>query len=269
MQSPYPPFIKFLGTGGGRRVMAFQSRATGGFLIGFRETLLHIDPGPGALVHLRKSRPSINPSRLTALLISHRHIDHSSDASALIEAMTEAGKSRDKWVFLPGDALEPHSILYPHVLSHMNTPPVQLKPHAEHKIGDILLRVSCQHLHPVETYGFHFFLDTIHFAYIADTAFFEDLIPEYRGIDVALINVTLTKPIKGVQHLTLHETLELLVNIRPKIAIFTHFGPPMLKLQPWKYTATWSHQAGCRIIAAQDGRYFEFHALMNEADSFL
>ncbi len=262
MKRPYPPFFKFLGTGGGRHVMALQIRSTAEFLIGYENTLLHIDPGPGALVYLRKMKPPVHPSQLHAILVSHRHIDHSSDVSALAEAMTDTGKTRDKWVFLPGDAFEPHSVLYPHILSLFDHKPIRVTPHGEWTVGDIHIRSSCQHLHPVETYGFHFILGSIHVAYIADTAFFEDLISEYRDAHIVIINVTLHQPIRGVQHLTVRNALELLMNIRPEVAFFTHFGPHVLKLEPWRYAQEWSQQAGCRIIPAQDGRYFELDRIL-------
>ena len=43
--------ITFLGSGGGRIVVAHQLRSTGGFVINIGTKQIHVDPGPGALVH--------------------------------------------------------------------------------------------------------------------------------------------------------------------------------------------------------------------------
>ncbi|RLF48539.1 MAG: MBL fold metallo-hydrolase, partial [Thermoplasmata archaeon] len=84
--------IRFLGTGGGRFATILQARATGGIYIEDGRTKLHIDPGPGALVQMKKY--GINPMKIDALLISHCHPDHYVDAPVIIEAMSKGGKKK-------------------------------------------------------------------------------------------------------------------------------------------------------------------------------
>jgi ribonuclease BN (tRNA processing enzyme) len=81
----------FLGTGGGRFATIYQMRATAGIYLddGVR---MHIDPGPGALVHMH--RAGIDPTQTDAILISHCHPDHYTDAEILIEAMTMGGTKK-------------------------------------------------------------------------------------------------------------------------------------------------------------------------------
>ncbi|MDG6221546.1 MAG: MBL fold metallo-hydrolase, partial [Candidatus Thermoplasmatota archaeon] len=83
--------ITFLGTGGGRFSTITQRRATGGILVedGNR---LHIDPGPGALVHLVAK--GFDPQKLDGVLVSHCHPDHYNDAEILVEAMTSGGNKK-------------------------------------------------------------------------------------------------------------------------------------------------------------------------------
>ena len=66
-----------------------QLRASGGVWIKYGDTNFHLDPGPGALVKALSSRPRLSPSSLDALLLSHRHLDHSNDLNIMVEAMTE------------------------------------------------------------------------------------------------------------------------------------------------------------------------------------
>ena len=78
--------IIFLGTGGGRFVTITQRRRTAGIRIIGESTNLHLDPGPGALVHSIES--GLNPQKLNAVLVSHSHPDHYTDAEVMIEGMT-------------------------------------------------------------------------------------------------------------------------------------------------------------------------------------
>src|SRR5512136_2058093 len=99
-------YIKFLGTAGARFVMIRQLRSSGGLWINCEGTNVLIDPGPGSLVRCAQSRPKFDPARLDAIILTHRHLDHSGDINVMIEAMTEGGFKKKGFVFCPADALE-------------------------------------------------------------------------------------------------------------------------------------------------------------------
>jgi len=84
--------LVFLGTGGGRINLIKQTRGTGGFRINSNSANIHVDPGPGALVH--SVREKQDPLSLDCVLVTHNHIDHSTDAMALIEGMTHYGQKK-------------------------------------------------------------------------------------------------------------------------------------------------------------------------------
>src|SRR3990167_5651396 len=98
-------FIKFLGTAGARFVTISQTRASGGVWISYEGTNVLIDPGPGSLVRCLESVPLLDPGILDAIILSHKHIDHSNDINIMIEAMTQGGSRKQGVVFLPGDML--------------------------------------------------------------------------------------------------------------------------------------------------------------------
>ena len=259
------PFIKFLGTGGGRYVMTRQLRYTAGFWIGFGDTRIHVDPGPGALVRCHASRPRLDPERLDAVLVTHRHIDHCNDASVMIEAMTRFGTRPRGTVFLPADALAPDPVLFPHTLAYLASPPRVMHSGDRHRVGEIVVEIGPRHRHPVETYGVIFHAGGMRIAYITDTAYSEDLIPAYRGCDVAIVSTTLHESRPGLDHLCLGEVYELLMNLGPRLAVLTHFGGSMLRAKPWEAIRDWQAQLGFPVLAAGDGRRLELASILDTA----
>ena len=102
--------ITFLGTGGGRYVTISQARATGGWVLEMSGEMIHIDPGPGALVWAKKH--GIDLKKLTGVIVSHRHPDHYTDMEVVIEAMTKAAKVKRGFLLstkdiIDGDEKEP------------------------------------------------------------------------------------------------------------------------------------------------------------------
>src|SRR5512146_2873096 len=104
--------LKFLGTAGARHVVATQVRHSGGIVYTVGSTRLWVDPGPGALVRALASRPKIDPARIDALLVTHRHLDHAGDATAVVEAVTRGGFRRRAALFAPADALDEEPVVF-------------------------------------------------------------------------------------------------------------------------------------------------------------
>ena len=59
--------ITFLGTGGGRIIIAHQLRATGGVILNLEDTQIHIDPGPGSLVQAKEH--NLDPTKTDLVLV--------------------------------------------------------------------------------------------------------------------------------------------------------------------------------------------------------
>lgn len=246
-------FIKFLGTGGARVVVSRQVRASAGAWLRLSGVNLYLDPGPGALVKCWKSRPPLDPSLLDGIVLTHRHLDHAGDLNALTEAMTEAGFKKRGSIFLPSDALGEEPILFRYLWPLVERLEV-LEAGKSYRLKELVFTTPVQHLHPVETYGLLLTLPWGRIAWIADTLYFPDLIDCYRS-DLLILNVPILEPRAAgeIQHLFLPDARLLIREIRPRVAVLTHFGMTMLRAKPWLLAERLTEETGVRVLAAQDG----------------
>lgn len=247
-------WIKFLGTAGARFVMIKQLRASGGIWIYYNGNNILIDPGPGSLVRCAASKPKLDPAKLDAIILTHRHLDHSNDLNVMIEAMTEGGFKRRGKVFLPADAVDSDPV----ILRHVRTLPeeiVVLKEGGEYSVGNIRFTTPKRHIHTVETYGLKFTFGSKEVAFITDTRYFEDIDKFYKA-EVIVIHTVFFEPRPGIDHLNLDDVKEIILKIQPRTAILTHFGMGMLRAKPHEIAQRLSKEMGIEILAAYDGMTF-------------
>ncbi|MDD5292002.1 MAG: MBL fold metallo-hydrolase, partial [Candidatus Omnitrophica bacterium] len=162
-------FIKFLGTAGARFVMIKQLRASGGIWINCDGTNVLVDPGPGSIVRCASSRPKLDPSKLDAIILTHRHLDHSNDVNVMIEAMTEGGFKKRGHLFITKDAVEDDSVVLKHALNFVESVEF-LSEKKEYSVGNFTFMTGPRNLHPVETYGLKFSINAKSVSLIGDTA---------------------------------------------------------------------------------------------------
>jgi len=244
-------FLKFLGTAGARFVMIKQLRASGGIWISCRGTNILVDPGPGSIVRCAASRPKLDPSKLDAVILTHRHLDHSGDLNVMIEAMTEGGFKKRGVVFCPGDAIGDDSVILRHVMNFPEKIEI-LKAGQGYQAGNFEFTTSMRHIHPVETYGIKFRINKASVALLTDTKYFPELENFYKT-DILIICVVFYEPRPEIEHLSLADVEEIIRRIKPKQAILTHFGMGMLKAKPYIQAEKLSHKLDCRVQAASDG----------------
>ena len=244
--------VTFLGTGGARVLVFKQLLASGGLWLDFEGTRLSLDPGPGALVQATKRK--LYPTQLSGIILSHRHLDHSSDVNAMIEGMTTGGLEPKGTVFAPHDALEEDPVVLRYLRSYVERM-VTLHEGGEYEIGSVRFRTPVRHRHPVETYGFIFQGQGPSLGVITDTAYFPELAEHYRA-DYLIVNVVLMKPFPA-EHLTIEEAKRLIAVIRPKQAVLTHFGMSVWRAKPWEIAARLTEETGVQVKAARDGMRLE------------
>ncbi len=247
--------ILFLGSGGARFVVARQLRASGGMWMRFGQTQLHVDPGPGALVRALSHVPPCNPRELDAILLSHKHLDHSGDVNAMIEAMTAGGFRKRGIVLAPRDALEGEPVVLPYAQRFAQSV-VALEPNGgPYAAGDVEIRTSIAHVHAAQTYGLHFSYGEMRVAYLPCGRYFEELAEDYARHEphVLIINVLRYRDRLDVDHLTWEQARRIVAHVRPKVAVFQHFGTTMLEHDPTALAQALEDELGLRALAAEDG----------------
>ena len=90
-------------------MVAKQVAASGGLYLEEGDTRISLDPGPGAIVQY--AHLGVDLTTLTAILVSHRHLDHSGDLNVMVEAMTDGGFAHRGMVFCPSDVLDDDPVL--------------------------------------------------------------------------------------------------------------------------------------------------------------
>jgi len=252
-------WIKFLGTAGARFVVMHQLRASGGVWLSLQGQNVLLDPGPGTLVRCAASRPRLDPSKLDAIILTHRHIDHSTDINVMIEAMTEGGSKRRGALFAPADALtSDDSVVLKYVRGFVERIEL-LGPQKPYKVGELSFHTTIRHQHAVETYGVMFDLPGGRLSFMVDTQFFPGLDKAYAGTRILVMNLVRLKPDeKGeIMHLCLDDAKGLIAAIKPERAVLTHFGMTMLRAKPWELAETLTRELGVEVIAARDGMALE------------
>lgn len=246
-------YIKFLGTAGARFVMIRQLRASGGLWVAYRGTNLLIDPGPGSIVRCAMARPKLDPAKLDGIILTHRHLDHSCDINVMIEGMTDGGFKKRGTIYLPQDAVEEESVILKHLRRVVEKIEI-LKPKNKYTLGNIEFTVPSKQKHPVLTYGMCFnFKNKV--ALISDTDYFEELKYLYKA-EVIIINVVFFDDRPDIEHLCLEDAKKIIMGIKPKAAILTHFGLTMLANRPNVLANNLSKETGVKVIAAYDGMKF-------------
>ena len=249
--------ITFLGTAGARFVVTRQFLASGGAWLSLGNTQILLDPGPGSLVQAAKRK--LDPSKLEAIILSHKHLDHSGDINIMIEAMTDSGRKKRGAVFTPADTLNQEPVILSYLRSYPEGVEI-LTEVSSYKLANISFETPIRHRHPVETYGFIFRTPRHTFSWITDTKYFDEL-PSYYVGELLIINVVRLTPGAPVDHLSLPEAKGIIEEIKPKTAILTHFGMTMWRAKPWELAQKLTEEIGIPVIAARDGMRFDLAQL--------
>ncbi len=241
-----------------------QFLASGGLWLNLSGTEILIDPGPGCIVQTTKRK--LKAEKLSAIILSHRHLDHSADINIMVEAMTQGGMKQHGWLFAPADALETEPVIFSYLKDYLEGVEI-LQEGKSYSVGNISFTTPVRHIHLVETYGMVFKTAKHTFSCITDTRYFDSLSKHYGG-ELLIINVVFLEPRSPVDHstmpidhLSVPDAEHIITELKPKAAILTHFGMGMWRAKPWEIAERMTEKTGIKVIAARDGMRFDLAKL--------
>jgi len=245
----------FLGTGGGRFATITQTRRTGGIRVISSGLNLHIDPGPGALIYSLEA--GLNPRKLGAVLISHRHPDHCSNAEIMVEAMTNGTLTKRGIVAAPPSVLLGNSESGPTISTYhqkMTEQTIVTKPGVSFNVGDATIEATeARHSDP-EAVGFRLEIPEVGaVGYTGDTEYFEGIAQHYRGVKILILSVMRPTGSSWSGHMTPREAARIVDEVKPEIAVATHFGMKMVSSGPAYEVRLIEEITGVPTVAAFDG----------------
>jgi ribonuclease BN (tRNA processing enzyme) len=234
-----------------------QLLASGGLWLKLNGTEVLLDPGPGAIVRVTDRK--LDASKLSAVMISHRHLDHSADVNIMVESMVRGGTKPHGWFFAPADALDFEPVIYSYLKKYLDGIGV-LKEGATYSVDGLSFNTPLRHIHAVETYGITFKASHHTISYIADSLYFNGLTTAYKS-DLLIINVVFSHPVPRVDHLSIPDVKEIVKALKPKAAIITHFSLHLYEDNPAIIAAKMTEETGIKVIAARDGMEFDLKEL--------
>ncbi len=241
-------------------MIATQLRATGGILFRLKKSNILVDPGPESLYRLLNYVPKFNPEKIDAVVLSHKHIDHSADINVYLDVITKGGFKKNGMLIAPADAFGEHGVIFTYLVSFLREVHI-IKPQLEISIGDVHLTFPVKHEHPVETYGMRLVTRDYSISYVADSKFFPGIIDAYRA-DILILNLLRIEP-SEIEHLSIPDCEKIITGIKPKVAVITHFGMTMLRQGPWKVANQLKDATGVVVLAAEDGKHYTIEKLLS------
>lgn len=244
--------LTFLGTGGGRFATIYQVRGTGGIYI--RDDVnIHLDPGPGALVNMAKLK--LDPAKTEAILVSHCHPDHYTDAEVLVEGMTRGGLKHRGWLVGSKSVMSGDGGHGPALSSYHRSLPrhcVTVEPGQAIDVGGIGIEITkTVHSDPTGV-GFIFNTKVGRIGYMSDTELDSEVTEQHMGCRILIL--ALTRPIgsRVPNHICTEDAAEIVKKVRPEMALLTHFGAKLIFDGTEKQANFIEQESGVRTIPAED-----------------
>jgi phosphoribosyl 1,2-cyclic phosphodiesterase len=239
--------------------MCTQRRKTAGIRVVHGSTQVHLDPGPGALVH--SIYAGLTPMRLDGVVVSHCHPDHYTDAEVLVEAMTSGTTRRhgtlaaSKSVLQGSDGIDPSVSRY-----HQGLPEdIETLVHgSKFSIGEIHFSAFKAIHGDSDAVSLRFGVDGVgDVGYTSDTELYEGYAEHFKGVQILIVCTIWPRNSPLLGHLCTDDAFSLIEEVKPSCAVTTHYGVKVLNADPGKEAAWLEEETGIPVIAAADGMRLE------------
>lgn len=241
--------LVFLGTGGSRFMLISQERKTGGLFLELDNKRIIIDPGPGSLVHMQQLK--LQPEKSDAILLSHLHIDHTSDANALLDGIENSVLIAEEHCIRK----KPDFDDWPRVSKYHQSKAKVFAVNADQSLvldGIKIETTKTNHNAP----GIGFVITgSKKIGYASDGMYFKGQERYFEGCDLLLLNVHVPKGHETIgKYMSVDDVILLLRALRkkPQLTVITHLSPLMIRANLWRQIKIIQENTGCNVIFAED-----------------
>ncbi|MFX1323974.1 MAG: MBL fold metallo-hydrolase, partial [Promethearchaeota archaeon] len=197
-------------------------------------------------------------------IITHAHVDHYNDISAIIESSRETLHDKNYNYYKKGTLITTSEVLHHISDYHLNMllKIIKFKSGATFNYKGVeIVGTKVVHSPHIEGFGIKFNLKNYSLAFASDTMVFDGFSEQFSGIDILILNLLRPDSITCKRHLCTDEVIPYLNNINPPLdsLIISHFGsmmdgPRTVKNHVPSQVKKLKAQTKIRnIIAAEDG----------------
>lgn len=276
--------LTFLGTGGGRFTTIKQLRRTGGMHLVHDNHRIHIDPGPGALVHAREA--GIPLEETDALIVTHAHLDHCNDMNAVIEAMTDGGNEARGTVYTAPSVLEGADIPARYtegegVYGGRIDPPLDTfhrglpgavqacEPGDTFEEGPFTMACTATEHSDPTTFAFALETDGRRYGFVADTEMTDSIVDFFTGCDGLIVNLMRPHDREWKGHCNMGDAADLLNRVEPEFAVMQHFGAALIYGSVYEEAAWLEERTDVDFVMAEDGMTLDLEQPRQGLERFL
>ena len=234
--------------------MTSQRRRTAGIRLVEDKTQVHIDPGPGALVFSNWAK--LSPRKLDAIVVTHCHPDHYTDAEVFVEAMTNGTQTKRGLLAGTHSVLEGAEKIGPSISNYhkgLVRDLLTLEKGTRFNVNDIAFTATeARHSDP-HSVGLTMETSVGTIGYTSDTGYFKGVSEQYSNNRLLIICTVWPRGNPIHIHLNTDDALKIIQQAKPKACILTHFGVRMLNGDPEAEAAYLKNETGIPVVAAKDG----------------
>jgi ribonuclease BN (tRNA processing enzyme) len=246
--------IIFLGTSGSMAVTSKGIRKSGGIVIQENDLQLLLDPGPGTLQAARDCGIQLHHTH--AVLVTHNHLNHCNDLNVVIDSMTHSGIERRGVILAAKSVIHSQEHSIPIITKyHKNLVERIIPMEKNHKVGIELVEINAlpaEHSDPTAV-GFKVHCPKFTVSYSGDTKLTDALLQSLMGSDFLILNVPYPRGRESDHNLNSDDAIKIISQVRPRLAIITHFGLEMIRADPIQEARDIQRITGVQTISAKDG----------------
>ncbi len=249
-------FLYNLGSGGTSYHVVTQHFRTSGFLLKLGNVHIYVDPGIGGFTTALEKKVPIE--KLDILLVSHAHIDHSSDAEGFIEGVWVRSLRKKKLLVVAAPCVlgipkrcNQQISLYHKRISVIEEAKIGERIH----YGDVEIKATPGVHHEVHIRGFVIKWKNISIGYASDTAYFESFGEYYSKVDYLILHPVMLKRSKFSRnrHAAYEDVIEMILSSDPKHVLLRHIGYQIIQYGIDKFSKDIANNTGKNVYALLDG----------------